>query len=408
MRNLRGVGAPLIKFLIFAVVTIMCTVLLAGTIANHIGGDTVEYKARFSDATSLVKGDDVRIAGVRVGEVRDIKLVDRNVALVTIAVEQAIQLPKSVQATIKYRDLIGRRFIALDRGAGPPAGSTAPLNENDTIPITQTHPAVNLTQLFDGFRPLFQALTPPEINQLSFELVQVLQGEGGTVTSLLAHTASLTSTIADKDAVIGQVINNLNTVLDTVNNRDSEFTELVVTVRQLVSGLAKDRNTIGEAIDSIGEATDATADLLHDARPPLRDDIQHLGLLARTLNNNPATERFIKYLPRKLDILTPLGTYASWFNFYLCDVSIKVTVPQILPDPLQTILAPYLGQSITLPIPPGLIGSDKRCTSATNPPEFPAGQKTGVPIIPGGPAAETKKPAPTQKTLLNLFGLGGN
>jgi phospholipid/cholesterol/gamma-HCH transport system substrate-binding protein len=404
MRSLRGVGAPLLKFLIFAAVTIMCTVLLAGTIANHIGGDTVEYKARFSDATSLVNGDDVRIAGVRV---REIKLVDRNVALVTIAVQRAIHLPKSVQATIKYRNLIGQRFVALDRGAGPPA---PPLNEGDTIPITQTHPAVNLTQLFDGFRPLFQALTPPEINQLSFELVQVLQGEGGTVSSLLAHTASLTSTIADKDAVIGQVINNLNQVLDTVNSRDSEFTELVVTVRQLVSGLAKDRNTIGEAIDSIGDLTDTTADLLHDARPPLRDDIQHLGLLARTLNNNPATERFVKYLPRKLDALTPLGTYASWFNFYLCDIAVKVTIPSLdfIPDPLKMVLGPLAGQSLTLPIPPGLIGSDPRCTSATNPPEFPAGQKTGVPIIPGGPEAQTPKPAPTQKTLLNMFGLGGN
>jgi phospholipid/cholesterol/gamma-HCH transport system substrate-binding protein len=230
------------------------------------------------------------------------------------------------------------------------------------------------------------------------------------VSSLLAHTASLTSTIADKDAVIGHVIDNLNQVLDTVNARDSEFTDLVVTVRQLVSGLAKDRNTIGEAIDGIGDLTDTTADLLHDARPPLRDDIQHLGLLARTLNNNPATERFVKYLPRKLDALTPLGTYASWFNFYLCDIGINLTLPSIdlIPDPLKMILGPLAGQTLTLPIPPGLIGSDARCTSATNPPEFPPGQATGVPIIPGGPDARTPKPAPQQKTLLNLFGLGGN
>jgi phospholipid/cholesterol/gamma-HCH transport system substrate-binding protein len=367
MRSLRGVGAPLTKFVIFAVVTLGCTALLAGTIANQLGGDTEQYKARFTDATSLVKGDDVRISGVRVGEVDDISLVDRNVALVTFAVRRSVPLPRTVQATIKYRNLIGQRYIALDQGAGPPG---PPMREDDTIPLTQTHPAVNLTQLFDGFRPLFQALTPSDVNQLSFELVQVLQGEGGTVSSLLAHTASLTSTIADKDQVIGQVIDNLNQVLDTVNSRDAEFTQLIITVRQLVSGLSSDRDTIGDAISSLGELTDTTADLLHDARPPLKQDIRSLGSLARTLNNNPATEHFVQYLPHKLDALTPLGTYASWFNFYLCDLGGSITLPGGTPIPIE--------------LPPGVvIGTDKRCTATPNQAASPLPANPAGAAIPG-------------------------
>ena len=349
MRALRGVGAPLIKFLIFAAVTLLCTALLAGTIANHIGGDTVQYSARFTDATSLVNGDDVRISGVRVGQVDDIELVDRDVALVTFSIRRSVQLPRTVQATIKYRNLIGQRFVSLERGAGP-AGP--PLLAGATIPLSQTHPAVNLTQLFDGFRPLFQALSPGEVNQLSFELVQVLQGEGGTVSSLLAHTASLTNTIADKDKVIGDVIDNLNQVLDTVNSRDTQFTQLVVTVRELVSGLSRDRNTIGDAISSIGDLTDTTAGLLRDTRPPLREDVTQLGTLARTLNDNPATEHFVKFLPHKLDALTPLGTYASWFNFYLCDIGGTLTLPTALG-----------GTTLPLQLPSGvLFGTDKRCS----------------------------------------------
>ena len=319
MRGLQGLGAPLIKFLIFAVVTLFCTALLAGTISNSIGGDTVTYQAKFSDSASVNDGDDVRIAGVRVGEVKDIELVDRKVALVTLQVQSSVPLPRTVEATIKFRNLIGQRFIALDQGAGPPGQNLPP---GATIPLSQTHPAVNLTQ------PLFQALSPNDVNKLSFELVQVLQGEGGTVTSLLAHTASLTSTIADKDQVIGEVIDNLNTVLDTVNARDDQLTQLIITVRQLVSGLAQDRNTIGEAISSIGDLTDTTAGLLSDARPPLRDDIRHLGDFAHNLNDHrDLIEHFITFLPPKLDALIPLGSYASWFNFYLCDVGGTVTLP---------------------------------------------------------------------------------
>jgi len=150
-------------------------------------------------------------------------------------------------------------------------------------------------------------------------------------SSLLAHTASLTSTIADKDQVIGSVIDNLNQVLDTVNAKDDEFTQLIITVRQLVHGLSEDRHTIGEAVDSIGDLTDSTADLLKDARPPLKDDIRHLGDLAHNLNDNQdLVERFLSTLPRKLDVLTPLGTYGSWFQFYLCDFDGSLTLPAVL------------------------------------------------------------------------------
>jgi phospholipid/cholesterol/gamma-HCH transport system substrate-binding protein len=362
---LHGVGAPLVKFLIFAVVTLLCTALLAGTIANQIGGSTQTYHARFTDVTGLVNGDDIRIAGVRVGQVDDIKLVDRKVALVDFSVRRDLQLPVSTVATVKYRNLIGARYIALDQGVGPPGQFLA---AGATIPLSQTHPAVNLTQLFDGFRPLFAALSPNEVNQLSFELVKVLQGEGGTVTSLLSHTASLTSTIADKDRVIGEVINNLNQVLDTVNTRDAEFTQLVITTRELVSGLASDRNTIGEAVSALGEVTDNTADLLHDARPPLRDDIRSLGNLSRNLNRNHGTvEHFIQFLPRKLDALTPLGTYASWFNFYACDVGGTITLPGNI--------------NVAVPI---VKNTASRCSAPVPPPAKSGGLLSLLPGLGGG------------------------
>jgi phospholipid/cholesterol/gamma-HCH transport system substrate-binding protein len=251
-----------------------------------------------------------------------------------------------VQATLKLRNLTGQRYIAMDPGPGAPGAYLAP---GATIPLSQTHPAINLTQLFTGFRPLLQALSPNDVNTLSMELVQVLQGEGTTVSSLLAHTASLTSTLANKDQVIGSVIDNLNQVLDTVNARDTQLTGLIITVRQLVSGLASDRNTIGEAISSIGDLTDTTAHLLDDARPPLRDDIHHLGELADHLNDRrDLVKHFITFLPTKLNRLTPLGSFASWFNFFFCTAEVKAT-----PD----------GPLIPVPVPGG---PDPRCTSGND------------------------------------------
>jgi phospholipid/cholesterol/gamma-HCH transport system substrate-binding protein len=330
----RGVAGPLIKLIIFTVVTVVSTALLAVTIANVDLSDTQDYKARFTDATLLLPGDDVRIAGVRVGQVEDVGIVDRKQAEVTFSVTANRKLPKNVTAQIKFRNLVGQRYVSLTQGSGGnPNDTMAP---GDTIPLQRTRPALDLTELFNGFKPLFRALSPDDVNKLSYEIIQVLQGEGGTVESLLAHTASLTSAIAGKDKVIGEVINNLNSVLTTVNQRGQKLSDLIVTVQQLVSGLAADREPIGDAIEALGGLADTTSGLLSEAREPLKQDISALGGLVNNLNDSESVvEHFIQFLPEKTAKLTRLVSYGSWFNFYLCSASGEVSIPGIITQPID-------------------------------------------------------------------------
>ncbi|WP_086818832.1 MCE family protein [Allokutzneria sp. NRRL B-24872] len=323
---MRGLAGPLTKLIIFATVTVLATALLAITIANVDLRGATEYSARFTDVTSVNEGDDVRVAGVRVGEVREVSVVDRRLAEVRFTVTTGKKLPESVTATIKYRNLVGQRYIALDRGVG----GTGELAEGATIPVERTRPALDLTTLFNGFKPLFQALNPADVNKLSYEIVQVLQGEGGTVQSLLAHTASLTSTIASKDKVIGDVIGNLNTVLGTVNQRDTQLSGLVISLQQLVSGLAKDREPIGAAVSALADLTGTTAGLLTDVRAPLRTDIAELGKVAKNLaDSNDVVEGVLQRMPNKLETISRTATYGSWFNFFLCGASGEVALPVV-------------------------------------------------------------------------------
>ena len=217
--------------------------------------------------TGLNVGDDVDIAGVRVGDVTSISVYRRNEALVGFAVQAGRALPASVTATIKYLNLVGQRYIELGQGTGP-VGRTLP--QGGTIPVSQTTPALDLTELFNGFQPLFQALSPGDVNQLSSEIVQVFQGESPNITALVASVGSLTTTLATRDQVIGQVIDNLNSVLHTIGTRSGELANFVSTLQELVSGLAADRQPIGSAISAIASLTSATAGLLQVARPPLQ------------------------------------------------------------------------------------------------------------------------------------------
>jgi phospholipid/cholesterol/gamma-HCH transport system substrate-binding protein len=230
----RSVTGPVIKMTIFAIVTITLTALLGATIANSNFGDTSAYHARFTDASGLKAGDDVRLLGVKIGTVDRLSVVDDQLAEVSFDIDAGRRLPATATAQIRYRNLVGQRYLALGTGVG----STALLAPGDTIPVDRTTPALNLTVLFNGFKPLFQALQPADVNKLAFEIIQVLQGEGGTVDDILQHTATLTATIAGRDKVIGDLVDNLNTVLDTVNGRGGEVQDLITSLQQLVSGLS--------------------------------------------------------------------------------------------------------------------------------------------------------------------------
>jgi phospholipid/cholesterol/gamma-HCH transport system substrate-binding protein len=323
---MRTLAAPLTKGIIFVLVTGLATAILAVSIANTGLSDAATFYARFTDVTSLNPGDDVRVSGVRVGQVEELSIADNDQARVRFSVIRSRPLPPQVTAVIKYRNMVGQRYLALDRGSGPQSPALA---EGSEIPLERTTPALDLTDLFNGFKPLFQALSPNDVNQLSGEIVQVLQGEGGTVESLLAHTGSLTTTLASRDQVIGEVITNLNTVLKTINGQGDALSTLVSTIRQLVSGLAGDRTAIGDAIDGIASLTNSTAGLFDVARPPLKESIAGLGELSANLASGSAElDSFLTVLPAKLEAVGRSATYGSWFNFYLCAAVLQTDPPQ--------------------------------------------------------------------------------
>lgn len=325
---MRGLLAPLIKLVAFLVITVLVTYVLAVTISNQSFGSVHSYKANFTDVTGLNEGDDVRIAGVRVGTVDSIKILkrknDTSVAQVGFTVQKSRPLPVSITAAMRYRNLVGQRYIDVEPVAG---GSSKVLKPGGTIPLTQTKPAVDLTVLFQGFQPLVQGLDPTQVNQLSYEVIQTLQGEGGALMTLLSNLAGLTNALADKDRVIGDVIDNLSSVLKAVGDRDNELSNLIIQLKNFVSGLAKDRTTIGNSISGINNLATSTAGLLTQIRAPLKADVKDLTGLAASLNKNKKTVQYV------LDNLAPTvgglirtAQYGSWFNFYLCSISGDVSV----------------------------------------------------------------------------------
>jgi phospholipid/cholesterol/gamma-HCH transport system substrate-binding protein len=333
-------ASALVKLTVFTLTSVVVTSVLV-LIMGHVAlGDTTTYHAIFANASQLQPGDDVRVAGVSVGQVDEVEISDRTQSEVTFSVSDNLPLTTASGAEIRYLDLVGNRYLALTRGTG--AGPV--LEEDATIPLSRTAPALDLTVLFDGFKPLFAALSPDEVNELSMNIVRTLQGESGTVQSLLAHTASLTNHIADRDELVGEVITNLNRTLGTVTDRRRQVIELVDQMQRWVSGLSDERKTIGSALGNIASLTTATADLLRRGRPYIKSDVHELRILLARLAR-PENQRLItdllSRLPEKLTDQARTGTYGSWYQYYLCDFNGSIILPD-LPGNLDERLQPEL------------------------------------------------------------------
>jgi phospholipid/cholesterol/gamma-HCH transport system substrate-binding protein len=317
-----------VKLAIFTVISLVVTSVLAMIMGNFGFGSTTEYKALFSSASLLTKGDDVRVAGLTVGSVKKVEIHDRNNALVTFKVKSDVPVTTASHADIRFLNLVGDRYMALTQGE--PGAKRLP--SHAVIPMSQTTPALDLTALFNGFQPLFTALDPKEINDLSLNLVKVLQGEGGTIQGLLARTASLTNTLADRDELIGSVVNNLSGMLQTVDAHHQQLDDLVVQLKDWLGNVARDRDVIGRSVENVSTLAEELASLLVQSRPAIKGDVHQIHRLAAILKD-PKSEAIInealERLPTMFRRQVRIGSYGSWYNYYLCDFDGQIVLPKL-------------------------------------------------------------------------------
>jgi len=312
------------KFLAFTTVMVLIFAGLAIVFSQARFSSTDGYRAAFTNASGLKSGEKVRIAGVPVGSVKGVEVGSDNLAYVSFDVDTKYPLLQSTRATVRYENLVGDRYLELLDGEG----SREPLAKGETIPETQTAPALDLDLLLGGFKPLLRGLSADQVNDLSGALLQVLQGQGGTLVSLLGNTSSFTSTLADRDKLIGDVITNLNTTLTTIDDKGDQFSSTIDQLQQLVSGLAQDRDPIGAAIPKIATATDDLAQLLQGARPDLQSTIAHASDLATNLQNGQDDINWVlERLPEAYRKLIRTGSYGAFFQFYTCEVAFKFSGP---------------------------------------------------------------------------------
>jgi phospholipid/cholesterol/gamma-HCH transport system substrate-binding protein len=319
---MRGrTAGTLVRVVLFTAVCLVFVFALMTVFGQFRYDSRVTFSAVFSNVSGLKGGNFVRIAGVEVGKVKDMTLQKDGTVTVVFDIDKGLPLTEGTRAAVRYENLIGDRYLALEDGPG----SVRKLQPGQTIPLERTSPALDVDALIGGFRPLFRALDPDQVNALSGELLKVFQGQGGTIASVLSQTSALTTTLAGRDELIGQVITNLNTVLDTFATRDGQFAQGLDKLSELVQGL-NDRSTdVANGAAYLNAAAASVTDLMTEARQPIKETVVQLDRFAGQVEaDHDYVDDLVKTLPDAYQVLARQGLYGDYFGFYLCDAILKL------------------------------------------------------------------------------------
>lgn len=315
-------GRTAAKFGVFAVVMSALTASLFLVFGEFRSGSTSDYAAVFADASSLEPGDSVRVAGVRVGTVDAVTLRPDNTVRVSFDADDDVVLTTGTRAAVRYLNLVGDRYLELLDSPG----STRVMPRGAEIPADRTQPALDLDLLLGGLRPVIRGLNPQDVNALTNALLQIFQGQGDTLQSLLTRTSSFSNALADNNTALEHLVDNLDSVLATLGKEGERFSGALDRFEKLTTELAADRDTIGTAIDSLSAGTASVAELLSAARPPLAATVDQLNRVAPLLDKDKGLiDMALQRAPENYRKLARIGSYGSFVNYYLCGISIRVS-----------------------------------------------------------------------------------
>jgi len=308
---------------IFMIIGILCLGYISIKLGKMeiIGGDYYTVSAGFDSVSGLKPGARIELAGVEVGKVQTISINPDATVRVEFTADNSVTLTEGTQAVIRYDNLFGDRYLALEEGPG----GIKILGPGQTIPLARTKPALDLDALIGGFRPLFRALNPDQVNDLSEQLLQAFQGQGPTIGSFLEQAAAVSNTLADRDQLIGQVVTNLNVVLGSLGGQSDRLDKAVTSLAQLIHGLAERKTDISNAVAYTNAAAGSVADLLSQARAPFSKVVHETDRVASiAVADHDYLDNLLNTLPDRYQALDRQGLYGDFFAFYLCDVVLKV------------------------------------------------------------------------------------
>ena len=312
---MRATGIKLTTFTIF---TIIVTLWLASVIGKlSFFENTYEIEARFTDATGVLNGDAVKIAGVAIGKVTSFR-VQRGEAIVTMEINGDVEIPDNSTARINFLNLLGQRVVNIEPSENP---SSEKLDDGDVLPIDQTIPALDLSVVFNNLRPLIQSTNPDDINTVARAVLKVFKGRESDFARILGNLGGLTSELADKDQRLARLIVDLDKLTKTLNGRSTSIRKAFREFTLFMETLAEATPRIERVVDQLNTASVKFGGVVTRNRSNLDQELRDLKLLLDIVNEELGPlDRVAKNLKEVLLATARSQSYGRWWNLYVVNL----------------------------------------------------------------------------------------
>ena len=301
----------------FLVVTSVMSYLVYSTLQREVSGATTVYSAEFTDVFGLRDGDDVRMAGVRVGRVMTIDLLPDSRARVNFELQDDQKLLGNTEASILYQNIVGQRYLDLHLGEN---GDPTPLPAGSVIPVDRTIPSFDVGVVLNGYEPLFATIDPKAVDQISSAAIQALQGDSASWAMLVEQTGTLTDTFAGRDQLLGDMITGLDRVFGTLASQNDNLDETLANTRQMVNTFNARRPELVDSMGSLSRVVRQLSTVTSEVNPSLQALItREPGFAAHLVAIEPQAAFFGANLPNMLKGLANVTGEGAYINAYGCD-----------------------------------------------------------------------------------------
>lgn len=281
---------------------VVLLLVLAGIALMRSGGtEDRTLTATFPRTTSLYAGAKVKVLGVPVGEVEEIKVVGTAVE-VRISYDGDLSIPEDVHALIVPPSIVGDRFIQL-----APAYEDGPtLPDGARLGLDRTGVPVELDDTYEALNEFAAGLGPDGANKdgalsrLVTATAQNLTGHGREFNTTIREFANAISTLAGSSGDISETVANLGDLTETLVGRDAELRRLVANLASVGAELNGQRDEISTSVVALEEALGSVAEFVEENRAELRETVTGLTDVTGVLT------RRTKELTELLDI-APVG-----------------------------------------------------------------------------------------------------
>jgi phospholipid/cholesterol/gamma-HCH transport system substrate-binding protein len=258
----------------FVALTAVLTVWIGRNITGGTHGDRYELSATFDDVAGMYDGDDVKLAGLTVGQVTDIRVVDGR-ARVRFEVDESVRLPEDSTVAVRWRNLIGQRYVGLEPGT-----ASTMLGDGDTLDNAKN--VVDLGQLVNQLVPLAQAVSPEQVNEILTTLLQAFDGNDAVFDELLADFDGILGTLAQRDATISQLLEDYDTISTSLASRDAQIGQMVDNLVAISETFAGNDELLDRALVELATLSTGVDRILDQSADDLGLTLDHLGVLTGT------------------------------------------------------------------------------------------------------------------------------